>query len=150
MERMKQLTVGAEWISTANLLWQFYVYINRVSGDFTTKLVKSYDIMHIYIYIYRERERERYTKVSACNAFFAAALRRWQKYIQFIFCCSAAISLTGDNNQCHITGIFYYQIAAAQWRMVHFGTPRVGAIHTPNIGPIDEGLISISVMESHP
>ena len=35
----------------------------------------------------------------------------------------------------------YYQIAAAQWRMVHFGTPRVGPIHTPNIGPIDEGLI---------
>ena len=34
--------------------------------------------------------------------------------------------------------------------MVHFGTPRIGPIHTPIIGPIDEGLISISVMESHP
>ena len=33
--------------------------------------------------------------------------------------------------------------------MVHFGTPRVGPIHIPNIGPIDEGLISISTMESH-
>ena len=32
--------------------------------------------------------------------------------------------------------------------MVHFGTPRVDPIHTPNIGPIDEGLISISAMES--
>ena len=30
--------------------------------------------------------------------------------------------------------------------MVHFGTPRVGPIHTPNIGPIDEGLISISTI----
>ena len=49
----------------------------------------------------------------------------------------------------HITRRHYYQIAAAQWRMVHFGTPRVGPIHTPNIGPIDEGLISISIMESH-
>ena len=28
----------------------------------------------------------------------------------------------------------YYQIAAAQRRMVHFGTPGVGPIHTPNIG----------------
>ena len=44
----------------------------------------------------------------------------------------------------------YYEIAAAQWRMVHFGTSGVGPIHTPNIGPIDEGLISISTMESHP
>ena len=42
------------------------------------------------------------------------------------------------------------QIAAAQWRMVHFGTPRVGPIHTPNMGLIDEGLISILVMESQP
>ena len=33
--------------------------------------------------------------------------------------------------------------------MVHFGTPRVGPNYTPNIGPIDEGLISISTMESH-
>ena len=32
----------------------------------------------------------------------------------------------------------------------HFGTPRVGPIHTSTIGPIDEGLISISAMESHP
>ena len=34
--------------------------------------------------------------------------------------------------------------------MVYFGTPRLGPIHTPNIGPIDEGLISIPAMESHP
>ena len=34
--------------------------------------------------------------------------------------------------------------------MVHFGTPMVGPIHTPNIGPIDEGLISISAMKSYP
>ena len=34
--------------------------------------------------------------------------------------------------------------------MVHFGSPRVGPINTPNIGPIDEGLIWISAMESHP
>ena len=34
--------------------------------------------------------------------------------------------------------------------MVYFGTPRVGPIRTPNIGPIDEGLTSISTMESHP
>ena len=32
----------------------------------------------------------------------------------------------------------------------HFGTQRVGPIHTLNIGPIDEGFISISAMESHP
>ena len=44
----------------------------------------------------------------------------------------------------------YYQIAAAQWRMVHFETPRVGPILTHNIGPIDEGLISILAVESHP
>ena len=44
----------------------------------------------------------------------------------------------------------YYQKAADQWRMVHIGTPRVGPIHTANIGPIDEGLISISTIESHP
>ena len=50
----------------------------------------------------------------------------------------------------HIIRRHYYQIAAAQWRMVHFGTPRVSPIHTPNIGPIDVGLISISTMESHP
>ena len=57
-----------------------------------------------------------------------------------------------QGNQCtwHILRRNYYQIAAAQWRMVHFGTPRVGPIHTPNIGPIDEGLISISAVESHP
>ena len=34
--------------------------------------------------------------------------------------------------------------------MVNFGTPGVGPIHTPNIGPIDEGLISISAMKSYP
>ena len=50
----------------------------------------------------------------------------------------------------HIIRRHYCQIAAAQWRMVHFETPRVGPIHTPNIGPIDEGLISIPAMESHP
>ena len=49
----------------------------------------------------------------------------------------------------HIIRRHYYHITAAQWRMVHFGTPRVGPIYTPNIGPIDEGLISISTMESH-
>ena len=57
-----------------------------------------------------------------------------------------------QGNQCtwHILRRHYYQIAAAQWRMVHFGTPMVGPIHTPNIGPIDEGLISISAMKSYP
>ena len=50
----------------------------------------------------------------------------------------------------HIIQRHYYQLAAAQWRMVHFGTPRVGPIHTPNIGPIDEGLILISAMKSYP
>ena len=44
----------------------------------------------------------------------------------------------------------YYQIAAAPWRIVLFGTPVVGPIHTPNIGLIDERLISIPAMESHP
>ena len=34
--------------------------------------------------------------------------------------------------------------------MVHFGTPRIYPIHTPIIGPIEEGLISISAMESRP
>ena len=34
--------------------------------------------------------------------------------------------------------------------MVHFGTPRVGPIHIPNVGPIDDGLISISAMKSNP
>ena len=50
----------------------------------------------------------------------------------------------------HIIRRHYYQIAAAQWWMVHFGTPRDGPIQTPNIGPINEGLISMSAMESHP
>ena len=50
----------------------------------------------------------------------------------------------------HIVRRHYYQMAAAQWRMVHLGTPRVGPINNPNIGPIDEGLISISGKESHP
>ena len=55
-------------------------------------------------------------------------------------------------NQCiwHIIRRYYYQTAAAQWRLVHFGTPRVGPIHTPHIGPVDEGLISTSAVESHP
>ena len=44
----------------------------------------------------------------------------------------------------------YYGIAAAQWRVVHFGTARVGFIYTPDIGLIDEGLISISAMKSNP
>ena len=34
----------------------------------------------------------------------------------------------------------------AQWQMVHCGTPRVGPIHTQNIGPVVEGLVSISGM----
>ena len=42
----------------------------------------------------------------------------------------------------HFIRRHYYQIAAAHLWMAHFGTPRVGPIHTPNIGPIDEGLIS--------
>ena len=89
-------------------------------------------------------------QLAALQRIFVAALLCWQKYIQFTFCCSAAISFAGNNYQCRITGCPYYQIAAAQWRMVHFGTPRVGPIHTPNIGSIDEGLISISAMKSHP
>ena len=57
------------------------------------------------------------------------------------FCCSAAllskvyiihILLQRCYYQCHTTGCLYYQIAAAQWRMVHFGTPRVG-LSTPQI-----------------
>ena len=40
-----------------------------------------------------------------------------------------------------------YQIAAAQWRMVNFGTPRVGPILIPNMGPIDEGLISAIISD---
>ena len=82
--------------------------------------------IYIYIYIYIYIEVDKRVSLQRCNAFFAAALLCWQKYIQFIFCCSAAISLAGDNYQCHITGRLirrnYYQIAAAQWRMVHFGT----------------------------
>ena len=73
--------------------------------------------------------------MSACSAFSAAALLRWQKYTQFIFCCSAAISLAGDNYRCHITWWLYYQIAAAQRRMLHSGTPRVGPIHTQILDP---------------
>ena len=40
-----------------------------------------------------------------------------------------------QGNQCtwHILRRHYYQIAAAQWRMVHFGTPMVCPIHTPDI-----------------
>ena len=55
-------------------------------------------------------------------------------------------------NQCpwHIIGRHYYQIAAAKWWMVYFGIPRVGSINTPNIGPIDEGLISMSATEFYP
>ena len=64
--------------------------------------------IYIYIYIYRSVSLQR------CNAFFAAALLRWQKYIQFIFCCSAGVFLAGDNYQCHITAWISYQIAAAQ------------------------------------
>ena len=43
----------------------------------------------------------------------------------------------------HIIQRHNYQTAAAQLWMFQFGTPRVGPIHTPNIGPIAEGLISI-------
>ena len=50
----------------------------------------------------------------------------------------------------HIIRRHYYQIASAQWRMIHFVTPRVGPIHTPNIGHIEEGLISITAMKFHP
>ena len=55
-----------------------------------------------------------------------------------------------NQGTCHIIWRHYYQIAAAQWRMVNFGTQRVGPIHTPNLGPIDKGFISLSAMESHP
>ena len=57
-----------------------------------------------------------------------------------------------SENHCtwHIIRRHCYQIDAAQWKMVHSGTPRVGPIHTPNIGPIDEGLVSISAMETYP
>ena len=34
--------------------------------------------------------------------------------------------------------------------MVPVGTQGVGSIHTPNIGPIDEGWISISSYDSRP
>ena len=47
-----------------------------------------------------------------------------------------------------MTGPHYDQIAVAQWRVIHFGTPRLGPIYTPNIGPVGEGLISISPTES--
>ena len=114
-----------------------YLYRVMISSRAHTQYIYIY----IYIYIYRGRQK--------CQL---AALQR-------IFCCSAAllakvytthILLQQCYYQCQTTGYLYYQIAAAQWRMVHFGTPRVGPIHTPNIGPIDEGLISIPAMESHP
>ena len=50
----------------------------------------------------------------------------------------------------HIIRRHSYQISAAQCRMVHLGTPRVGPNITPNIGPIDEGLTSTPAMESQP
>ena len=74
---------------------------------------------------------------------------RWRIDINIDHGISPIESSQENQGTWHITRRQYYQIAAAQWRMVHFGTPRVGPIHTPNIGPIDEGLISISTMESH-
>ena len=74
---------------------------------------------------------------------------RWRIDINIDHGISPIESNQENQGTWHITRRHYYQIAAAQWRMVHFGTPRVGPIHTPNIGPIDEGLISISIMESH-
>ena len=74
---------------------------------------------------------------------------RWRIDINIDHGISPIESSQENQGTWHITRRHYYQIAAAQWRMVHFGTPRVGPIHTPNIGPIDEGLISISTMESH-
>ena len=67
------------------------------------------------------------------------------------FCLMNSLTALG-NNVCRgpSWGWFHYQIAAAQWRMVHFGTPKVGPIKTPNVGSIDEGLISISAMGSYP
>ena len=118
------------------------------------KELVSADIYMLYIYKYiyreRERERERRTKVSACSAAPPFLLQRCSAAKIFLFCCSAAISNACDNYQCHLKRCLYYQIAAAQWLMVHFGTQRVGPIPTPNIGPNDEGLISISATESHP
>ena len=35
----------------------------------------------------------------------------------------------------HIIRRHYYKIAAAQWRMVYFGTPRVGSIHPQILDP---------------
>ena len=45
---------------------------------------------------------------------------------------------------CRLMRMHSYQIATAQWRMVHLGIPWVGPIHNTNMGPIDEVLISIS------
>ena len=75
---------------------------------------------------------------------------RWRIDINIDHGISPIESSQENQGTWHIIRRHYYQIAVAQWRMVHFGTPRVGPIHTPNIGPIHEGLISISTMESHP
>ena len=48
------------------------------------------------------------------------------------------------------TTAHFFQIAAAQWRMINLGTPSVGPLHTSNIGTIDEGLVSMSAIKSHP
>ena len=128
------------WISSNLAKWHFSTYTcNNMRSE-------KYIILKSIQYIYREVDKN--VSLQRCSAFFAAALLYWKKYTQFIFCCRA-ISIAGDIYQCHITGCLCYQLAAQQC-MVQFGTPSFGPIHTPNIGPIDGGLISISAMKSQP
>ena len=74
---------------------------------------------------------------------------RWRININIDHGISPLEGSSENQGTWHMIRRHYNQKAAAQWQMVYFGTPRVGPIHTSNIGPIDEVLISISTMESH-
>ena len=67
---------------------------------------------------------------------------RWRIDINTSHGISPIESSLENQGTWHIIRRHYYQIAAANCWMVYFDTPRVGPIHTPNIGPIDERLIS--------
>ena len=60
-------------------------------------------------------------------------MKDWYQYRPWTFTHRA--QLRESRHMTYHTTASYYQIAAAQWRMVHFGIPKVGPIHTQILDP---------------
>ena len=75
---------------------------------------------------------------------------RWRIDINISNGMSPIVPSSDNQGTWHILRRHYYQVTTAQWRMTHFWTPIFFPIHTRNIGPIHDGLISISAIKSRP